>query len=185
MKPSLLIVGLGNPGKQYERTRHNVGFQAIDVLSEKFGEGEWKESGKFEALIQEGRIVAFPVLLVKPLTFMNLSGTSVRHLVDFYKLDAKTQIIVIADDIDLPLGTIRLRQKGSAGTHNGYKSLVETFGEDFPRIRIGIGPKPTGADLANWVLSALTAEETKTLNDVYASLPEKIKEFVMEKKVLV
>lgn len=181
MKPSLLIIGLGNPGKQYERTRHNAGFQAIDALSEEYGQGEWRESGKFEAMTQEARIVTVPVLLVKPLTFMNLSGTSIRHLVDFYKLDAKTQILVLADDIDIPLGTLRLRQKGSAGTHNGFKSVVENFGEDFPRLRIGVGPKPATADLATWVLSAFTEEENKVLAETYKVIPGKIKEFVLER----
>lgn len=182
MKPSLLIVGLGNPGNQYENTRHNAGFQAIDVLSHLYATGKWKESGKFDACVQEARITAVPVLLAKPLTFMNLSGQSIRKMTDFYKLDAKEQLLVITDDIDLPLGTVRLRMKGSAGTHNGLKSIVEQFGEDVPRLRIGIGPKPDGADLATWVLSNQTAEESKALSTAYRAIPEMMKMFILEKE---
>ncbi len=180
MKPSLVIVGLGNPGASYERTRHNAGFQALDVLSEAFGEGEWKQSDKFDAFIQEARIVAVPVLLVKPLTFMNLSGQSLRKIVDFYKLDAKEQVLVTYDDIDIPLGEHRLRKTGSPGTHNGMRSVVEQFGEDVPRLRIGIGPKPAQGDLANWVLSAPSSEDMEILAKTYASFPEIVKKFVLE-----
>ncbi len=182
MKPSLLVIGLGNPGKEYLKTRHNAGFQALDVLSKEFGVGEWSESGKFDAMIQEARLITIPLLLVKPLTFMNLSGISIRKLTDFYKIDPKTAIIVLCDDIDLPLGTTRLRKKGSAGTHNGLKSIIEQFGEEFPRLRIGIGPKQTGADLATWVLSTFSADEAAELADIYAELPAMIKKFVMEQE---
>lgn len=180
MKPSLLLIGLGNPGKQYDKTRHNAGFQAIDVLSASYGQGEWKESEKYTALLQEARVVAAPVLLVKPLTFMNLSGETVRKLVDFFRLDPKTQVIVMTDDIDLPLGTLRFRKKGSAGTHNGLKSVVEHCGEEVPRLRIGIGPKPAQGDLATWVLSAMTAEEHAALKKVYEDIVEKVREYVMD-----
>lgn len=180
MKPTLLIIGLGNPGKQYDKTRHNAGFQAIDVLSDAFGTGEWKESEKYQALIQEARVVAAPVLLVKPLTFMNLSGLSVRKLVDFYRLDPTTQIIVLCDDIDLPLGTLRFRKKGSAGTHNGLKSVIEQFGEEYPRLRIGIGPKPVGEDLATWVLSAMGKEEMTSVEKSYEEIATLIRNYVME-----
>lgn len=182
MKPSLVIIGLGNPGKSYTGTRHNAGFQAIDVLSAAFGTGEWKESGKFHALTQEARITTIPVLLVKPNTYMNLSGESAGAIMDFYKLPAKDHLLILCDDIDLPLGTLRLRKTGSAGTHNGLKSLVERFGEDFARLRIGIGPKPDGADLANWVLSAFSAEEAKALKEIYATIPEEVRGFVMGKE---
>ncbi|UPA22129.1 aminoacyl-tRNA hydrolase [Candidatus Peribacteria bacterium] len=180
MKPSLLLIGLGNPGKQYDNTRHNAGFQALDVLSESYGQGEWKESEKYDACIQEARVGVVPALLVKPVTYMNLSGTSVRKLVDFYRLDPKTQVIVLCDDIDIPLGTIRFRKKGSAGTHNGLKSIIEHFGEEFPRLRIGIGPKPAGADLANWVLSGMTGEENNALKKVYGEIEELVRTYVME-----
>lgn len=183
MKPSLFIVGLGNPGKEYARTRHNAGFQAMDVLAETYGQGLWKRSEKFDAELQEATVVTVPILLVKPHTYMNLSRQSIRALVDFYKLDPKTQLIVVCDDIDLPLGILRLRQKGSAGTHNGLKSIVETFGEDFPRLRIGIGPKPERVDLAAWVLSVMTEEEQKALRSAYEKIPAIVKGFVIEKEI--
>ena len=179
MKPALIVIGLGNPGKQYEHTRHNAGFQAVDTLSVLYATGAWKESGKFDAHVQEARIGAVPVLLAKPLTFMNLSGQSIKKITDFYKLNAKEQILVLCDDIDLPLGTLRLRKKGSAGTHNGLKSIVEHFGEDFPRLRIGIGSKPDQADLATWVLSAMSAEESAALNIAYDAIPDMVKGFVL------
>lgn len=181
MKPSLVIVGLGNPGASYERTRHNAGWQALDVLSAEFGQGEWKDSGKFQAMIQEGRIGVAPVLLVKPLTYMNLSGESVRKIVDFYKLNAAEQVIILSDEIDLPLGEIRLKHKGGPGTHNGLKSLVEQFGEDFPRLRIGIGRQPEGHDLAAWVLSVFSKEESDVLAKTFATFPELLRTFVLEK----
>jgi peptidyl-tRNA hydrolase, PTH1 family len=181
MKPSLVVIGLGNPGKSYERTRHNAGWLALDALSAAFGEGDWKDAQKFEAISQEGRIGVVPVLFVKPHTFMNLSGTSVRKIVDFYKLNPKEQIIIVNDEIDIPLGELRLRMKGGPGTHNGLKSVVEHFGEDFPRLRIGIGPKPEKGDLANWVLSRLTEEEEKRLTETFLQLPEMLKSFVNDK----
>jgi PTH1 family peptidyl-tRNA hydrolase len=112
---------------------------------------------------------------------MNLSGESAKKLVDFYKVNAAEQILILCDDIDLPLGTLRLRKKGSAGTHNGLKSLVDVFGEAFPRLRIGIGPKPIKVDLAAWVLSALSAEEKETLQKTYEEIPALVREFVLEK----
>lgn len=180
MKPSLVIVGLGNPGASYERTRHNAGWQALDVLSDAYGEGEWKPSDKFDAVIQEARILTVPVLLAKPQTYMNLSGQSVRKIVDFYKLDPAEQVLVVYDDIDIPLGEHRLRKAGSAGTHNGMRSVVESFGESVPRLRIGIGPKPAQGDLASWVLSAVSAEDRALLDKTYAAFPELVKEFVLE-----
>lgn len=180
MKPSLLIAGLGNPGRNYERTRHNVGFHVVDRLSEKFGQKEWEDKQKFTSKTCEARIVAVPVLLMKPQTFMNLSGPAIRKAVDFYKLDPREQVLVVCDDIDLPLGTVRLRMRGSAGTHNGLKSVVEQFGEDFPRLKIGIGPKPEKVDLAAWVTSALSEEETKALEAVYETLPEIVTRYIME-----
>lgn len=178
MRPNLLVIGLGNPGKQYEGTRHNAGFLALDVLKERFGTGEWKHSGTYDAELAEARVTTVPVLLVKPHTFMNLSGQSVQKLVNFYKLDPASQILVIVDDVDLPLGTLRLRIDGSAGTHNGLKSLVECFGESFPRLRIGIGPKPEGTDLATWVLSAFSAEERKTLQASLAEVGARLEAFI-------
>lgn len=179
MKPSLVIVGLGNPGKAYERTRHNAGFRALDELAKAYGTGEWKSS-KFGGETLEARIGIVPVLLLKPHTFMNLSGESVRKVVDFYKLDPAQGILVVCDDIDLPLGTPRLRRSGSAGTHNGLKSVIEHIGEGFPRLRLGIGPKPEKQDLANWVVSAFSEEERKTMEGLYALVPDVVKEFIVE-----
>ncbi len=179
MKPSLVLIGLGNPGASYERTRHNAGFQAIDVLSTAFGEGEWKDRPKFQSIAQEGRILTIPILLVKPLTFMNLSGEAIRKIVDFYKLNAAEQVLVLCDDIDLPLGEFRLRRKGGPGTHNGLKSVVEHFGEAFPRLRLGLGTRPAGSDLATWVLSVPPADEQRELEKLYAALPEIVRSFVL------
>jgi peptidyl-tRNA hydrolase, PTH1 family len=179
MKPSLLIVGLGNPGAQYERTRHNSGFQALDILSEEFGEGDWKDKQKFLSTMQEGRVITAPVFLVKPQTYMNRSGEAVHKLINFYDLDPASQLLVLCDDIDLPIGEVRFREKGGAGTHNGLKSIIEHIGEDFSRMRIGLGEQPSGADLANWVLSVPTKEETELISSAYQKLPEMIREFVM------
>ncbi len=183
MKPSLIVAGLGNPGKQYDKTRHNAGFRAIDLLSEKFGEGEWQEKQKFLAHIQEARILAAPLLLVKPTTYMNLSGDSIRKLIDFYKIDPASQLLILVDEIDLPLGDVRLRMKGGPGTHNGLKSLVATIGEGFPRLRIGIGKPMNGEDLATWVLSIPPPEELKTLDTTFEQIPEMVRKFVMERPV--
>lgn len=180
MKPSLVIVGLGNPGKAYERTRHNAGFHALDELAKAYGTGDWKETSKFAGEACEARIGVVPVLLLKPHTFMNLSGEAVRKVVDFYKLDPAQNLLVLCDDIDLPLGTPRLRRSGSAGTHNGLKSIIEHVGEGFPRLRLGIGSKPEKADLANWVTSAFSEDERKGMDGLYAVVPEIVKEFVVE-----
>lgn len=180
MKPSLVIVGLGNPGKAYAKTRHNAGFMALDTLAEKFGTGEWKAMPKFKGDGLEARIGVVPVLLFKPHTFMNLSGESVRALVDFYKLNPAQNLLIVCDDIDLPIGTPRLRKSGSAGTHNGLKSVIEQIGEGFPRLRLGIGPKSEKADLANWVVSAFSDDERKTMEGLYALVPDIVKEFVVE-----
>ncbi len=179
MKPTLVIIGLGNPGATYERTRHNIGFLALDYLSKEFGEGEWQEKQKFLSIMQEARVVTVPILLVKPQTYMNRSGEAVHKIVDFYKLNPKEQVLVLTDDIDLPLGEVRFRKKGGPGTHNGMKSLVDTLGEEFPRLRIGIGSQPTGADLANWVLSIPSKEEEKTFSETIQSIPAYIREFVL------
>ena len=182
MKPHLLIIGLGNPGREHARTRHNAGFQAVERLSEAFGEGEWNDSQKYLCRMQEGRIITVPVLLVQPTTYMNRSGECIRKLVEFYKLNPRQQILVICDDIDLPLGEVRLRMKGGPGTHNGLRSIVVVLGEEFPRLRIGIGgTQPKGEDLAAWVLSVPPKEEEKAIAVALNTLPEKVKEFVMEK----
>lgn len=179
MKPALVVVGLGNPGSQYERTRHNLGFLAVDALSEEFGEGEWQDKQKFDSLIQEARIGVAPVLLVKPKTYMNLSVDAVRKIMEFYKLDPAVHLLVLSDDIDIPSGELRLRMKGGPGTHNGLKSIVEVYGEEFPRIRIGLGSAPAGSDLSSWVLSALTGEEMDTMKKSFEDLPDMVRDFVL------
>lgn len=157
-----IIVGLGNPGKKYENTRHNMGFIAVDLLAEKYGIKVDKI--KFKALVGEGRIAGRKVLLVKPQTYMNLSGQSVMEVMNFYKEDIE-KLIVIYDDIDIPTGTIRLRKKGSAGTHNGMRNIVYLLQEDgFPRIRVGIGSE-SKVDLIHYVTSGVTKKEKDLLED--------------------
>ena len=180
MKPALIVVGLGNPGKQYVHTRHNAGFKALDALSEKYGTGEWQEKQKFLAHIQEARILAAPLLLVKPTTYMNLSGDCVRKLIDFYKVDPAAQLLILCDEIDISLGEVRLRMNGGPGTHNGLRSLVATLGEGFPRIRIGVGKPVTGIDLAAYVLSVPPEEERKILDDEIGTVPGMVEKFVLE-----
>lgn len=158
-----IIAGLGNPGKQYENTKHNVGFLTIDILAEKLGIKVNKI--KHKALTGEGFVGGEKVILVKPQTYMNLSGESIREVLSFYKADTE-KLIVIYDDIDLPMGTLRIRKKGSAGTHNGMKSIIyQIVSEDFPRVRIGIGGERKG-DLADYVISGFRKEDRKTVEDV-------------------
>lgn len=187
MKPSLLIVGLGNPGAQYEDTRHNVGFRAVEKLAEELGTSLWEQKQKFASDILEARVVAVPILLAKPTTFMNRTGEAIAKLVQFYGLDPETHILVICDDIDLPPGTTRVRGRGGAGTHNGLRSIVDHIGEAFPRLRIGIGsPLGTGGsatkageDLSAYVLSRPTEEERKKIEDALATVPEIVRAFVL------
>lgn len=176
-----MIVGLGNPGKGYARTRHNAGFIATDFLSKEFGVGEWKEQQKFMCKMQEGRIVTVPILFIQPQTFMNRSGECIRKIIDFYKLDASQQLLVLTDDVDLPLGDLRIRMKGGPGTHNGMRSIVEQIGENFPRLRIGLGTPSKDIDLATWVVSAPPPEEETILLKAIESIPAKVKEFILEK----
>lgn len=155
-----IIVGLGNPGKKYDATRHNIGFEAIDMLAKR-NNIEVKKL-KHKALCGEGTIGGNKVLLVKPQTFMNLSGQSLLDIVQFYKVDPKN-IVVLYDDIDIPVGTLRIREKGSSGTHNGMKSIIYLLQTDqFPRIRIGVG-KPQFGDLADYVLGRFPKEEISTM----------------------
>jgi PTH1 family peptidyl-tRNA hydrolase len=184
MKPHLVIIGLGNPGKQYERTRHNAGFLALDAVAAALGEGEWEEKPRFGCLQREARVLGAAVLLVKPLTFMNRSGETVRKLVDYYKLDPKHQILVLTDELDIALGEVRLRMKGGPGTHNGLRSIVSQIGEEFPRLRIGIGgSNPKGEELATWVLSIPPPEEQKILHACIATIPERVRAYVLENPV--
>jgi len=152
-----LIAGLGNPGPEYENTRHNVGFAAARKLFESYRFPA--ERARFQAQFSKGRIGSEDVILVRPMTYMNNSGTAVRALMDYFKI-SPDHVIVIYDDVDLPFGHLRIRENGSAGGHNGMKSIVQHLGtQDFPRVRIGVGAKPAGWDLADYVLSHFTAEE--------------------------
>lgn len=157
-----VLAGLGNPGKEYEGTRHNAGFAAIDYLAALYRIPMTKE--KFKALLGEGVIQGEKVLIAKPQTYMNNSGEAIRAILDFYKLETQN-LIVIYDDIDLNPGSIRIRHRGSAGTHNGMRSILYHLGtEDFPRIRIGIGKPDPRFDLADYVLGRLDQNEQKAMN---------------------
>ena len=159
-----LIVGLGNPGLSYKKTRHNAGFQALDALAERLGV-RVKTKG-FSALYGEGRIGGERVILCKPQTYMNLSGDAVQQLLHFYKL-APDRLVVLYDDIDLPIGSMRIRANGSAGSHNGMRSIISCIhSEDFARIRIGVG-KDESLMLKDYVLKRPSKDEQKTLNEVF------------------
>lgn len=153
-----IIAGLGNPGGKYEHTRHNAGFDTIDILAKEHGIKMSKSL--FKAMIGKGMINGQKVILVKPLTFMNLSGTALRPLTKFYKTNLQENLIVIYDDSDLDVGKIRVRAKGSAGSHNGMKNIVtELSTTEFPRVRVGIGKRPEKMDMVDFVLSRFTEEE--------------------------
>ncbi len=156
-----IIAGLGNPKKEYDNTRHNIGFTMIDILSDKYDISVMNI--KHRAMTGKGIINGQKVILAKPLTFMNASGESIGLLTDYYKIDFETELIVVSDDITLPPGQIRIRKKGSAGGHNGLKNIIGHLGsENFHRIRIGVGEKPKGYDLADYVLGHFSEGE-KTL----------------------
>lgn len=153
-----VIAGLGNPGTKYENTRHNIGFMVIDALAEKNRISVTER--KHKALIGKGIIGGEKTILVKPQTFMNLSGESIREIIDYYKIEEKSELIVISDDISLNAGALRIRKKGSAGGHNGLKNIILHLGHDeFQRIRLGVGEKPSGYDLADYVLGHFQEED--------------------------
>lgn len=160
-----VIIGLGNPGKKYQNTRHNAGFMAIDAIADKYGISI-KEK-KHKALCGSGVIEGHKVLLVKPQTYMNLSGESVGDILNFYKLNPEEDMLVIYDDVSLAPGNIRIRKKGSAGGHNGIKSLIAHTGtQGFMRIKIGVGEKPAGWALADYVLGHFSEEDNKRLAEI-------------------
>ena len=165
MQEVRLIVGLGNPTPQYAKTYHNVGFCAIDSLLEEIG-GECAKK-ECDALTLHAHIDGQKAIIAKPQTFMNLSGTAVRGLCQKYKIDPKN-VLVIYDDIDLPAGALRFRTKGSAGTHNGMRDIVLKIGEDFPRLRIGIGRPPERMDLASYVLSRVDGQNADAVRGAIA-----------------
>lgn len=159
-----IIAGLGNPGKEYAGTRHNVGFKVIDALADKYDISVMNIKNR--AMTGKGNISGEKVILVKPITYMNASGESLRPLVDYYKIDPERELIVISDDIALPPGQIRIRKKGSAGGHNGLKNIILHLGsESFQRIRVGVGEKPKEYDLVNHVLGHFSGEEKSLIED--------------------
>ncbi len=168
-KPSVawLVVGLGNPGREYERTRHNVGFRALDAAAELAGVKVL--CARFHALTGQAVLGGQGVLLMKPTTYMNLSGQAVGEAARFYKLPPE-RVLVISDDVDLPLGRLRIRRGGSAGGHNGLKNVIEHLGADrFPRLRIGVGAKPDpDYDMVDWVLGTFHGEDEKTVAEACA-----------------
>jgi len=159
-----IIVGLGNPAKEYENTRHNVGFDVIDYIIDRY---DIPYSGaKHRAMYGSGMIDGVKAVVAKPLTYMNLSGEAVRSLIDYYKADPETELIVIYDDVNLLPGKIRVRKKGSAGGHNGIKSIIEHLGtKEFIRIRVGVGEKPKGWNLADYVLGHFSKKERKLIEE--------------------
>lgn len=160
---SWLVVGLGNIGDQYEGTRHNVGFRVVDELAERAGVPVQKL--KYRALTNTAEVGGEKVLLMKPVTFMNLSGEAVRPAADFYKIDPD-RVLVISDDVALPVGKLRIRRSGSAGGHNGLKDIIRHLGTDhFPRVKVGVGEKPhPDYDMADWVLGKFQGEDKKTID---------------------
>lgn len=153
-----LVVGLGNPGREYEATRHNMGFDTIDHLVEDYNVPQG--GVKFNAMYGKGRIGGQPVILMKPLSYMNLSGGPIREMANYFKINPETEIIVIYDDIDLDPGQLRIRKKGSAGGHNGIKHIIQQLGtQNFVRIKVGVGAKPKGWDLADYVLGRFDKDD--------------------------
>lgn len=172
-----IVVGLGNPGPKYARTHHNVGFDVVELLAQRLH--ITMNKSKCKALLGEGTFNGDKIVLAQPQTFMNLSGESVRELVNWYKIPTEN-LIVIYDDIDLPQANIRVREKGSAGTHNGMRSILYQLQTDvFPRIRVGIGAAPAGWDLADWVLATYqTKEDREAAFEAYQKAGEVALEYI-------
>ena len=175
----VLIIGLGNPGAQYARTRHNVGFDVVEILAAR--NGIELNKSRMKAKIGEGRIGNERVVIAQPQTYMNLSGESVTQLVNWYKPEAD-KMLVIYDDLDLPFGRVRIRPKGSAGTHNGMRNIIALTGrQDFPRVRVGIGRPAEGWDMKDWVLAGYnTPELRKTMFDAYMNAADAIATLIAE-----
>ena len=174
-----IIVGLGNPTRQYEGTKHNVGFDTIDYLIDEY---QIPSSGTgHKALFGKGMIAGQKVIVAKPMTYMNLSGESVRELVNYYKVDPESELIVVYDDISLAPGQIRIRKKGSAGGHNGLKNIIKMLGHDtFIRVRMGVGEKPKNFDLADYVLGHFPAEERSIMDEAAKTAAEAIRMIITE-----
>lgn len=169
-----IIVGLGNPGREYQNTRHNIGFDVIEALADIAGISVIER--KHKAIIGKGILDGQRVILVKPQTYMNLSGESVRDVIDYYKVDETQELIVISDDTSLDVGNIRVRKKGSAGGHNGLKNIIAHLGHDtFMRVKMGVGEKPKGYDLADYVLGHFTGDERKVMDEAAKTAVEAIR----------
>ncbi len=176
-----VIAGLGNPDKKYFGTRHNVGFATIDALSDKYNIGLTET--KFKAAYGKGRIGNERVILVKPLTYMNLSGEAIAPICNYFKIDSKTNLIVISDDVELDVGNLRIRPKGSAGGHNGLKNIIAQLGHDeFARVRVGVGKKPKEWDMVDWVLGHFEGEDLTEVADAIDRAGQAIEE-IMENGV--
>lgn len=163
-----IIAGLGNPGKEYTGTRHNVGFDTLDCLAEKYNVKLNKL--KFNSVYGEATINGEKVMLVKPVTYMNRSGIAINEIINFYKIPVEN-LIVVYDDIDIPVGTLRIRPNGSPGTHNGMKSIIQHVGGNFPRIRVGIGRNPD-MDLADYVLQRFSSEDKDKITPIMEKAAE-------------
>lgn len=174
-----IIVGLGNPGREYDNTRHNVGFCVVEKLAEQ--ENISLLEKRHKAIIGKGMIGGQKCILAKPQTYMNLSGESVRELVDYYKADEKSQLILISDDVSLGVGQMRIRKKGSAGGHNGLKSIIAHLGHDtFIRVKMGVGEKPQGWDLADYVLGKFPPKEREIMEDMAETAADAIRMILAE-----
>lgn len=174
-----IIVGLGNFGKEYVNTRHNIGFDVIDKLAEQENISVLEK--KHRAVIGKGIVAGQKCILAKPLTFMNLSGECVRELLDYYKADETSELIVISDDISLDVGQLRIRKKGSAGGHNGLKNIIAHLGHDsFIRIKVGVGEKPKNWDLADYVLGRFSAPERKMMDEATERAADAIRTIILQ-----
>lgn len=174
-----IIVGLGNPGREYDNTRHNIGFRVLDKLAQREGISILEKRHK--AVIGKGLAAGQRCVLAKPMTYMNLSGECVRQLVDFYKIDETAELIVISDDVSLDVGQMRIRKKGSAGGHNGLKNIIAHLGHDsFIRVKMGVGEKPPGWDLADYVLGRISPQEREVLEETAERAVEAICTIIAE-----
>lgn len=163
-----LIVGLGNPGKEHEGTRHNIGFDIVDDFAKKNGFNPFKE--KFQGLLSEKMMNGEKVILLKPQTYMNLSGNSIIQVVKFYKINPVEDLVVVYDDMDLPLGKLRVKVNGSAGGHNGIKSIISHLGQNFVRVKCGIGKAKNKDENINFVLGRFTKEESEAITPMFLSV---------------
>lgn len=169
-----VIIGLGNPGKKYEGTRHNIGFMAVDLFLKKYS--SVVERDKFQSKFMEINVQGEKVYLLKPQTYMNLSGNAVAELINFYKIDAKTEMLVIYDDKDLPLGKIRFREKGSSGGHNGIKSIISHVGQDFCRVKCGIGS--TEGNVVDFVIGDFQKAEKEEVQEMLETVSSLIEDWI-------